>query len=202
MYKREQQHQSDWAALRVDWKKSYLDTWKHPHRQMIVDALRGFEFESVLEAGCSSGPNLLRIHREFPHAKLSGTDVNAQAIGVAREHLEGDFRVGTLAEARFPDQCADVVLTDMMLIYVSKIDETFEEMRRVARRHVVLCEFHSGRAWERAGLNLMAGYRAHDYPALLRRHGWRNITMAKIPTELWPQGRTQRRFGYVMTGSV
>jgi SAM-dependent methyltransferase len=202
MYKRERQHQSDWAALRVDWKKSYLDTWEHPHRQMIVDALRGFEFDSVLEAGCSSGPNLFRIHREFPEVSLSGTDVNEQAIGVAREHLEGDFRVGTLAEAGFPDQCMDIVLTDMVLIYVSKIDETLEEMRRVARRHVVLCEFYSSHWWERAGLSLMAGYRAYDYPALLRRHGFRNIAMGKIPPELWPNGRTQRRFGYVITASV
>ena len=202
MYKTEQEHLSYWSTRKMDWKAAYLDTWNHPHRQMIVDALRGFQFDSVLEVGCAAGANLFRIHREFPKVRLSGTDVNAHAIDVARHFLTGDLRVGTLAQAAFPDQCADVVLTDMVLIYVTEIDKTLAEIRRLARKHIVLCEFHSQRPWERAALKLGTGYRARDYPALLQRHGWRGIGATKIPRELWPGGRPQRRFGYVITARI
>jgi ubiquinone/menaquinone biosynthesis C-methylase UbiE len=128
--------------------------------------------------------------------------VNAQAIEVARAFLQGDLRVGTLTEADFPDRCADVVLTDMVLIYVTQIEETLARIRRLARKRVVLCEFHSERRWERAALKLAAGYRAYDYPALLRAHGFKDIVVAKIPRQLWPGGRPQRRFGYLITASV
>jgi ubiquinone/menaquinone biosynthesis C-methylase UbiE len=202
VYKTEQEHLSYWSTRKMDWKSCYLDTWEHPHRQMIVDALRSFEFDSVLEVGCAAGANLFRIQREFPQVRLSGTDVNAEAIEVARHFLIGDLRIGTLAQAGFPDQSADVVLTDMVLIYVAEIEQTLAQIRRLARKHIVLCEFHSKRPWERVALKLATGYRARDYPALLRRHGWRDIEVAKIPRELWPGGRPQRRFGYVITASV
>ena len=186
----------------MDWKTCYLDTWEHPHRQMIVDALREFDFESVLEVGCASGPNLFRIAREFPGVRLSGTDVNEQAISVARRYLTGDLRIGTLARADFPDRCADVVLSDMVLIYVERIRETLARIRRLARKRVVFCEFHSERKWERAALKWATGYRAYDYPALLQAHGFRNIEVSKIPRELWPGGRTQRRFGHLIMANV
>lgn len=202
MYKTEQDHLGYWSARQMDWKTCYLDTWEHPHRQMIVDALREFEFESVLEVGCASGPNLFRIAREFPGVRLSGTDVNADAIETARRYLAGDLRLGTLAQANFPARCADVVLTDMVLIYVEQIEEMLAQIRRLARKRVVLCEFHSEHNWERAALKWATGYRAYDYPALLRAHGFREIEISKIPRESWPGGRTQRRFGYLITASV
>jgi len=85
---------------------------------------------------------------------------------------------------------------------VTRIDEMLAHIRRVARKRVVLCEFHSERRWERAALKLAAGYRAYNYPALLRAHGFKDIVASKIPRELWPGGRPQRRFGYLITASV
>ena len=207
MYKTEHEHVSYWSSRRMDWKSCYLDTWEHPHRQMIVDALHGFEydgvnFESVLEVGCASGPNLFRIHKEFPEIRLSGADVNAEAIDVARRYLPGDLRVGTLAQVDFPKGCADVVLTDMVLIYVARIEEMLASIRRLARRRVVFCECHSEQWWERAALKWATGYRAYDYPALLGAHGFHDVEISKIPRDLWPGGRTQRRFGYLITASV
>ncbi len=202
MYKTEQDHLRHWSARQIDWKSGYLDTWEHPHRQMIVDALHRFEFDSVLEVGCASGPNLFRIHKQFPEVRLSGADVNEQAIEVARRFLTGDLRIGTLTVADFPDQCADVVLTDMVLIYVAQMEEMLSYIRRLARKGVALCEFHSERRWERAALKMATGYRAYDYRALLRAHGFRDVLVSKIPSDLWPAGRLQRRFGYLITASV
>jgi ubiquinone/menaquinone biosynthesis C-methylase UbiE len=128
--------------------------------------------------------------------------VNAEAIKVARGYVTGDLRVGTLAQAEFTDQCADVVLTDMVLIYVAQIEETLSRIRRLARKRVVLCEFHSTRSWERAALRWVTGYRAYDYPTLLRAQGFGDIEISKIPRALWPGGRPQARYGYLIIASV
>lgn len=71
---------------------------------MIVDALYRFEFdglnfESVLEVGCASGPNLFRIHREFPEERLSGTDVMNWSVSEAGSRVILDLR-GRGASAR------------------------------------------------------------------------------------------------------
>jgi trans-aconitate methyltransferase len=87
-----------------------------------VDALKQMQFDSVLELGCASGPNLLRIEKEFPGTHLSDVDINAQAIDTARTFLppDADLRVGSLERAGFGDQSTDVLLIDMVLIRPQK----------------------------------------------------------------------------------
>src|SRR5579863_1809341 len=173
MYKTQRQHEAYWERRQIDWKTSYLDSWDHPHRQMIVDALRTMQFGSLLELGCASGPNLMRIKQEFSGASLSGVDINPQAIATARKFLATgtQLQTGALDHTGLEDKSTDVVLTDMVLIYVADIHPVLAEIKRVARKHVVFCEFHSGRPLERLALKLATGYCAYDYLALLKQHG-------------------------------
>ena len=41
----------------------------------------------ILEIGCGTGVNLLRLGRLFPHARLTGIDASAAMLGVARRRL-------------------------------------------------------------------------------------------------------------------
>jgi ubiquinone/menaquinone biosynthesis C-methylase UbiE len=200
MFKTQRQHEAYWEQREIDWQGCYLDTWNHPHRQMIIDALKTFRFQSLLELGCASGPNLLRIQKEFPGVRLSGIDLNAKAIETARTHLASgaDLRVGSVDEIDLPDKSIDIVVTDMVLIYVSGIGRALAEIRRVARVGAIFCEFHSHSVLARLALKLLTGYRAHDYERLLTEHGWCEVKISKIPVHLWPRGRTQKHFGYVI----
>jgi ubiquinone/menaquinone biosynthesis C-methylase UbiE len=204
MYKTQRQHEAYWEHRQIDWKTCYLDTWVHPHRQMIMDALKTMQFGSLLELGCASGPNLLRIQQEFSGTRLSGVDINPQAIATARTFLAPGTKLqtGALEHTGLEDKSTDVVLTDMVLIYVADIHRVLAEIKRVVRKHVVFCEFHSRSPLERWALKLATGYRAYDYLALLRQHGLRDGKALKVPGQLWPGGKPQRRFGYLMTASL
>jgi SAM-dependent methyltransferase len=190
-----------WQRSQTDWKAAYLDSWELPHREVIVNALNTTPFDSLLELGCGSGPNLFRIGRAFPDVALSGLDSNPGSIATARSFLPFGTRlqVGALEEFRFPDSSVDVVLTDRALIYVSDIKLALRAIRRVARKYVVFCELHSERSLQSFGLKLATGCRAHDYRALLPHHGFTDVRISKIPANIWPGDRLQKLSGYTIT---
>ena len=81
-----------WKDRKIDWSKHYTATWNHPHRQLIVDVLRRIRFESLWEIGCGSGPNILKIVKELPAKQLGGSDVNKDAIELARKTFKGTLQ--------------------------------------------------------------------------------------------------------------
>jgi len=198
-------HINWWANRKIDWKTSYLDTWNHPHRGMITQILRRIDWFSLFEIGCGSGPNLVRIAKEFPRRQLGGIDVNPEAIEMAGQYLQGGhFKVGSADDIMMSDKSTDVVLSDMCLIYVSPrdIDRHIKEIKRLARAYVVLCEFHSESLWNRLKLKFNSGYNAYNYKKLLKKHGFYDTATVKIPESAWPGGDPQKTFGYLIISKV
>jgi ubiquinone/menaquinone biosynthesis C-methylase UbiE len=203
-FKTTEKHKAYWSQRKIDWKEAYASTWNHPHRQMIVDALRGMKFTQLLELGCASGPNLIRITKEFPGVQVGGIDISADAIETARGILPPNavLDVGSADNCFFADKCTDVVLADACLIYLGpeKIDQVMKEMRRVARKHVVLVEFHEPSWWRRLAVWWKSGYFAYDYEKLLKKHGFWDIEIKRIPEEVW--GYPWSTFGAVITAKI
>lgn len=197
-------HKAYWQTRKVDWIEAYAKTWDHPHRQMVVDALRPTGFKQILELGCASGPNLIRIVKEFPGVQVGGIDISADAIAAAKSILPPNsvLDIGTVDNCFFADKCADVVLTDAALIYVGpeKIDKVIEEMKRVSRKHVVFVEFHEPIWWRRWMVWWKSGYFAYDYRKLLTKHGFWDIEIKRIPEEVW--GYPWSTFGAVITARI
>jgi SAM-dependent methyltransferase len=67
----------------------------HRHlRRIIKRLITPLEFETVLDAGCGQGTLLRELRAEFPHIKLTGTDISPLAIDLARQTVpEGKFWV-------------------------------------------------------------------------------------------------------------
>lgn len=135
---------------RRGWARGYLETFGHPHRAQIVEAVASFQPETVLEIGCASGANLARLRQSLPHARLYGLDINAEAVRVGREHFAHergiDLFVGHADQlAAFPDHSQDVVLSDAVLMFVApdRVQHVLAEMIRVARKGLVLNEYHA-----------------------------------------------------------
>lgn len=78
------QHAKYWRERQIDWNRAYTETYNHPHRQLIINQLKKWNWFSLFEIGCASGPNLLRIRQEFPKRDLGGMDINLSAIAEAR----------------------------------------------------------------------------------------------------------------------
>ena len=146
---------------------------------------------SLFEIGCGAGANLVNIVKSFPDRKiqLGGSDINPDAIKVATEMLKGAvLKVGSGDDIIMSDDSSDIILTDRMLIYVGprEINNYIREIRRIARRYIILCEFHSDSLFERLKLKLTAGYNVYNYVKLLEKHGFYGIIRYRIPQELWP----------------
>lgn len=203
MRKSTEAHKKYWKNRDIDWNKEYSSTWNHPHRQMIIDVLRSISFQSVLELGCASGPNLYRISKDFPGVKIGGIDINTDAIETARSLMpQGVFQVDSVENVFFSDKSVDVVLCDAALIYVGpiRIHKVMNELRRIARNDIILVEFHSGNIFERLGIWWASGYFSYNYKKLLKKYGFYDIAFRKIPGSVW--GYPWSKWGFVIHAKI
>lgn len=197
-------HLKYWAERKIDWKTSYLDTWDHPHRNLIVWVLKSIPFRSLWEVGCGPGANLKKIITEIKNVQLGGSDVNPEAIELAQKTFTGGlFHVESGENLLMSDKAVDVILSDACLIYVDpfKIKKYLNEYRRVARNHIVLCELHEKNLWKRFTYWLKTGYFMYDYKKLLTKLGYWDIEMIKIPKEFWP-GTPWEQYGYIIIAKI
>jgi ubiquinone/menaquinone biosynthesis C-methylase UbiE len=204
LFKRTKDHQTYWKERKIDWKAHYQN-WDHPHRFLISHILKTFGWYSLIEVGCAAGANLINIVKSIPSRQVGGVDISADAIAQATETFKGGvFKVGSGDNIMMSDKSTDVVLTDMTLIYVSKKDigRYLKEIKRIARSHVVLCEFDSKSWWMRLKLKLSTGYNAHDYKKILGDLGFYDINKYKIPPEMWEGGEPQKTYGYIVVARV
>ena len=69
-------------------------------RDLIIHLARGAQPNPrrILEVGCGTGRNLVQLARLFPHAHLTGVDLSAAMLGVARRKLAAyEARVSLMA---------------------------------------------------------------------------------------------------------
>lgn len=191
-----------WAKRKKDWKVEHLSTWQHPHRYFISSLLKTFDWYSLMEIGCGAGANLVHITKTIGGRQLGGIDINPEMIKLAEETFKGgQFKVGSGDDLLMSDDSTDVTLTDMFLIYISptQIKKYVLELRRITRKRVVLCEFHSYSWWERFKLRLQ-GLHAYNYRKLLERQGFYDIHIYKLP-DVWGD-ETHKKFSHIIIAKV
>src|SRR3990167_5836020 len=177
-------HRKWWKARKIDWNQAYMNP-AHPHRQLIVDKLKGFGiFRSVLEVGCAAGANLYKIKQNFPGSDVGGIDWNADAIEEAKRMLPkaSVLQVGEADDIYISSKGADIVLSDMCFIYLSKaiFQRAIREAKRVARVGIIFCEFNETHWLKRLAIKLSTGYNAYDYRKELERAGFHDIEIQKL----------------------
>ena len=201
LFRSTKEHQKYWKDRKIDWKKEYQDNWDHPHRFVITEVLKTFKWLSIIEIGCGGGANLINIFKGIPGRHVGGVDISEDAITAAQKAFGGGlFKVGSADDIMMSDNSADVVLSDMTLIYVGgrDIGRYIKEMSRISRKYVMLCEFHSESWWERFKLKFNSGYNAYDWKTLLTKYGFYDIIKYKIEEKHWPGGDPQKTFAYII----
>jgi len=185
---------TDWNE-QGNWIEGYWKSQNHSHRKELMEVISELpSFESVLEVGSNCGPNLQLIRRSFPEVATAGLDINAAAILEGVRKLEDSlFVVGKADALPFKDKTFDIVLTDAVLIYIppDKITNVIGELGRVARKALVLVEWHSDRA------NDLGEFDAHwtrNYKKLFD-----DVALHKIKS--WPDCMWQK-YGYIIQASL
>ena len=141
----------------------------------------------------------------FPTVTSPLNSINPDAIELAKKTLTGAIlKVGSGDDVMMSDKSADVILTDMYLIYMDsrKINQQIKEIKRLARSWIILCEFHSESWYDRMKVRFHDGYFMHNYKTLLEKHGFYDLTFYKLTPELWPGGGLQEKYGYIIKAKV
>lgn len=211
------QHKDYWTNRKIDWDAHYTATWNHPHRQVIVDKLKQWKWISILEVGCASAPNLIKIWGAFPRADVAGIDINPDAVKTAQDIFDGLtrdwfkefkqyrnrpwFKVNSGDNIIISDDATDIIMSDRTLIYVGRRDvkRYLSEMYRVTRNRIVLVEFHNKSWWKRLVCKLKTGYNAYNYKQLLEEVGFHNVEVEKLPAGLWGENDRHEEMNYLIT---
>jgi len=184
----------EWAVREI--AKEYWSSRDYPHREYLIERLAALSPSSILEVGAASGPNLYLLAKLLPGVKLTGIDINPEAVTKGNEWFKEEgitnvtLSVGKADDLKqFQDKSFDVVFTCSTLVVVGpdKIKRVIAEMLRVARRAIVLLEWHSFNAKQSSPLgDYHLGFWKRDYMALLSQLAPKgSISIVKLPEEIW-----------------
>jgi ubiquinone/menaquinone biosynthesis C-methylase UbiE len=196
----------DWGNQDGDWARGYWDSRNHTHRSFLIERISELSPSSILEIGCNCGPNLYILAKKFPDAEIRGIDINSMAVQKGNEWFTQEgisnvkLLVGKADDLRqFQDKSFDVVFTDAVLIYIGpdKIKKVVEEMLRVARKALILLEWHCFNS-KSDSLGVYVGHWMRDYVALLKEFVPENkIRVIKMPEDIWPDQNWQKWGGVI-----
>ena len=206
MFKTTKQHKKYWESRKIDWNKAYFSTWTHPHRILIINYLRSIRFGSLYEIGCAAAANLFVINQAFPRVRVGGCDVNNDALREGIKHLPRNafLQEGHAEDLFMSDKSTDVVLTDMMCIYLSprSMNRFIKEAKRITRSHVIFVEFNSESLWERLRIWWETGYYVHNFRKLLAQNGFYDVIICPMKEQDWPGGGLQPKVGAIITAKI
>ncbi len=127
------------ANVLMRWRLYERAETSDPRYDVIDSVLTGDEI--ILDAGCGSGLDLLRLATKQPahNGALMGLEISSDAYGVPllKAHRSRDapveLMIGDTVALPLPDMSVDVVLAMFMLYHVADPGRTLQEFRRVLR---------------------------------------------------------------------
>lgn len=185
-----------------DWIGGYEQSVDHPHRAKIIELLHSLApFDSLLEIGCSVGPNLKLIREAFPHVQTAGIDPNEDSVEAAHDFVPGaGVIVGDMRNlsSLFPMKSVDVVLADASLMYMEpeEIGWVMDALTLTVKKAVVIVE----RCTDSKKGTVAGGVWGRDYETLLSERGFK-VTKEKITEELWPGSPNWAKYGWFLVGT-
>ena len=152
----------------------YWQSRTAPARRAIAEAIQPLDGRSMLEIGCHAGANLWAVGQVRSFDRLAGTDLSPTVLVEARrrlaaESLPVDLSIASADALPFADKSFDIALTSVMLVCIGPeaIDASLDEILRVTRRWLVLCEPWSERTADEADYHPEATYWVRNYRARL-----------------------------------
>lgn len=177
------------------WIKGYLESVHHPHRLLLAKTILGYApLDSILEIGCSSGPNLILLSGLLPSTSLYGIDISNKSIEIGNEYIRKEGLVNIHLSSgkahqlsQFPDKSMDAVFCDAALIYIGHdlIHKVVSEILRITRKVCIFNEWHGDAIRNESSYHM--GHWVHNYKRLFTSHGIQesSIKSTKIPDEIF-----------------
>lgn len=99
---------------------------------------------SVRELGCNIGLNLVALKRLQPSLKLSGYEINVEAVRQANEFNVAEIREGSILE-EINDTNVDLTFTVGVLIHINPhyLDKVYGNLVNNSNRYVLVAEYYN-----------------------------------------------------------
>jgi len=116
------------------------DSYPDRENNKLIDVLKNYKFNSLLEIGCGNGRNLDLIRKKTDIKDLKGIDISDVGVKYARERGL-DVVVGSANNLPYSDKSFDIVLTYHSLEQMKYIiDDVVKEINRVSKKYVISFE--------------------------------------------------------------
>lgn len=199
------------SHLSSDWVESYWKSIDHPHRKSLHSEISTFDPSSVLEIGSNCGPNLYLLAKTFPNMRLFGIDINSESIEKGNALFDHEGLTNVKLEiacadnlSSFKEKSIDVIFSDATLIYIGpdKIESVIKEMNRVAKKAIILIEWHtnSDTMLDKKGKGrYYLGKYVRNYVRIFGQIvPEKKISVKKLPKGMW-EGLGWEKFGHIIT---
>lgn len=168
-----------------NWDKELKEGWNKPRRHLLCRFVDLFDWFSLYELQFGNAANLTTIIAFNKGRQVGGCDTRQECIDhVTKNFKGGHFRKERGDDLLLSDKSADLILADGVLMKEKNVDKFLKEMKRVARRGVVLVEPHSDNLFKRIVYRLKTGYNMRNWSKLLKKHGYYDIELYTIPAEV------------------
>lgn len=154
-------------------------------QDLLIETLKGLDFESFFEAGCGFGWNVRRVQEEFTGARVGGLDFSITQLKNARDYLQGlpvPVVNGDNCCMPLKDNAFDVgfSLGVFMNIHPDKIRRALSEMVRVCRRYIIHIEYDEGHTTPelREKRAVKTNIVSHDYRKIYEELGAEIVSFA------------------------
>ncbi|WP_089333214.1 class I SAM-dependent methyltransferase [Hymenobacter mucosus] len=109
--------------------------WFQARRGMVFQLIQELQLPksaSILEIGCSGGPLLLAL-RQAGYTNLTGIDISAQGVQLAKQRGFEHVAVMDGAKLEFADASFDLVIASDVLEHIENENQALQEWKRVLR---------------------------------------------------------------------
>lgn len=150
------------------------------YTDIILKALEGKKFNSVLEVASGNQQNLVAIKQKYPDVKTYGFDVGAKGENIK----DGNFK-----DKKWPfDRKFDVVfsMASIILIDAEWTHHIMERMDARCGKYMIFIEAHSDKATMKGKTFPYSDpYVIRNYVKLLEKYGYKTHKIT-YPPNVWP----------------
>lgn len=107
-----------------------------PYADEVTMRVRDLNPSDILETAAGTGLVTAALHRQLPHARIVGTDLNPAMLQVAAQRIRSDrvsFQPADAQDLPFPDESFDAVVCQFGMMFLPEKVTGHREARRVLR---------------------------------------------------------------------
>lgn len=124
---------------------SEFKQYAHDCRQDIVEALKAYEFTTLLDLDCGAGRMLEQLFAAFPNMEACGFDYSLERLSGAKERLAGKnvtLSFGNAKQLPYEEHAFDIVVSTSTFHKYPQPNDVLKEILRVLRPKgtLIICD--------------------------------------------------------------